>query len=236
MKKYLSLLSAGILSACVCSAGAYLPADAAADTAATISVSEIWAKPGETVTVEIAVQHNSGFAALSLNIDYDTKKLTLLDAQNQADWKSAEFISGGDKTAVPYTLNWDSDGTADFTADCVLARLQFAVNADAADDAVIGVTVNQSSTFRADFNDAVLGTKNGIIHIGVSPETELLRGDVDGSGTVDVTDAQMTLSAYAESMAGNKSLLQACGYACAGCVCTGFALRHSDHPLGHVKL
>ena len=176
MKKYVSVLFAGMLTACVCT-GAFSAsaADSAASSTAVISAAEVWAKPNETVTVDITVQHNPGIAALSIRIDYDTKKLTLLDAKNKADWKSAEFISGGDKNAVPYLLNWDSDGTADFKQDCVLAQLQFAVNADASGDAIIGVTFDQGATFRADFSDAAFETQNGIIHIGEKPADEPLR-------------------------------------------------------------
>ena len=206
MKKYVSILLAGMLTACVCT-GAFSvsAADSAANSTATISAAEVWAKPNETVTVDITVEHNPGIAALSVRIDYDAEKLTLLDAKNKADWKSAEFIAGGDKTAVPYLLNWDSDGTADFRQDGVIAQLQFAVSADASGDAMIGVTFDQGSTFRADFSDAAFETQNGIIHIGEKPADEPLRGDVDSSGSGDVTDAQLALSAYAELMASNPS-------------------------------
>ena len=219
-----NLLLAGLLR--ICTAGAcILSQPSAAVTAAdapTVSASEHWAQPGETVTVEIAVAHNPGMAALSLNIAYDKQKLTLLDVKNLANWNGAEFLSGGDRSATPYTLNWDSDAAADYTADGVLAVLTFAVSANASGDAPIGVALNQESTFHADFSDAKLDTQNGVIHIGAVTTTAVtettavttaaetqppapLRGDADSSGTVDVIDAQLALAAYAELMAGNPS-------------------------------
>ena len=202
-----SILLAGLLTVCAAGSGTFFRSSASVSAAEgpTVSAPELWAKPGETVTVDITVQNNPGVAALSLNIAYDKQKLTLLDAKNSANWKSAEFLSGGDKSAVPYTLNWDSDGAADFTADCVLAQLTFAVSANASGDASIGIAVNQESTFHANFSNAKFDTQNGVIHIGTPPAQGPLRGDTDCSGEVDVTDAQLALGAYAELMAGKQS-------------------------------
>lgn len=227
MKRFITILSAGFLTVCAVSSGILLRTVSAEETisAPTISVSEAWAQPGETVFTALTVQQNPGIAALSLNIEYDPQKLTLLDASGQADWNSAVFIAGGDKTAIPYTLNWDSDGMTDFTADCILAKLQFAVKDGASGDAVISVSVNQDSTFHADFSDARFQTQNGVIHIGavtttattettgtttvttetVPVEPEWLRGDIDNNGIVDVTDAQLALNAYVEIMSYKPS-------------------------------
>ncbi len=230
MKHYLPIMFAGLLTAGILHSGILLRTVSAEPAAVTpvISASEEWAQSGETVTVELAVQDNVGIAALSLNIEYDPQKLTLLEATNQADWSSGSFISGGDKAAIPYILNWDSDGSADFTEDCVLATLEFAVKNGATGDAVIGVRLNQESTFHADYSEAEFETKNGVVHIGAVTTTttgtttaptntttmttvttqtvpESLRGDVNGDGVVDVADAQVALKAYVEVMAGNES-------------------------------
>lgn len=226
MKKSLTCLFAGMLASCCIISGTLSRTSAAEDSVPTIAAEEIAAQPGETVSVSVSVQHNPGIAALSLSIGYDAEKLTLLDAQSKTDWASAEFLAGGDTAANPYILNWDSDGTADFTADTVLTELRFAVKENTAGDAPVVITVNQESTFRADFTDAKFETRNGVIHIstpttapvtvtetttvtavtGTEPvQPAYLRGDVNNSGTVDVVDAQLALSAYTKLFTGKPS-------------------------------
>lgn len=198
MKHHLTFLFAGLLTASALSSGVLLRSASAehAAVAPMIAASEVFAQSGETVTVELAVQNNPGIAALSLNIEYDPQKLTLLDASNQADWSNAVFISGGDKTVIPYTLNWDTDGSVDYAADCVLATLQFAIKNGASGDAAIGVQVNQESTFHADFSEAKFDTQNGIVHIGAitttSPETTLVTTETSTAATNTTTASTNT--------------------------------------------
>ncbi len=271
MKKRISCLLAAVLTCCSIPSGTWFETSAAEDNTPRIAAAEISAQPGETVTVPLTVQHNPGIAALSISITYDAGMLTLLDAQSKPDWDTAVFLAGGDKTQTPYLLNWDSEASTDYTADGILAELRFAVAEGVTGDAVIGVAVNQESTFHADFTESKFETQNGVIHIAaqttapvtttetttsttetttsttetttsttetttsttetttstteattsttVATTTEattettvtttaepaqaaFLRGDVDDNGTVDVTDAQLTLAAYARRIAG----------------------------------
>lgn len=251
MKKRISCLLAAVLTCCSIPSGTWFETSAAEDNTPRITAAEISAQPGETVTVPLTVQHNPGIAALSISITYDAGMLTLLDAQSKPNWDTAVFLAGGDKTQTPYLLNWDSEASTDYTADGILAELRFAVAEGATGDAVIGVAVNQESTFHADFTEAKFETQNGMIHIAAETtapvtttetttsttetttttvattsaaaattstteattettvtttaepaQAAFLRGDVDDNGTVDVTDAQLTLAAYARRIAG----------------------------------
>ena len=250
MKKRISCLLAAVLTCCSIPSGTWFETSAAEDNTPRIAAAEISAQPGETVTVPLTVQHNPGIAALSISITYDAGMLTLLDAQSKPNWDTAVFLAGGDKTQTPYLLNWDSEASTDYTADGILAELRFAVAEGATGDAVIGVAVNQESTFHADFTEAKFEAQNGMIHIAAETtapvtttetttsttetatttvattsaaattstteattetavtttaepaQAAFLRGDVDDNGTVDVTDAQLTLAAYARRIAG----------------------------------
>lgn len=250
MKKRISCLLAAVLTCCSIPSGTWFETSAAEDNTPRIAAAEISAQPGETVTVPLTVQHNPGIAALSISITYDAGMLTLLDAQSKPAWDTAVFLAGGDKTQTPYLLNWDSEASTDYTADGILAELRFAVAEGVTGDAVIGVAVNQESTFHADFTESKFETQNGVIHIAAETtapvtttetttsttetttsttetttsttvattteataettvtttaepaQTAFLRGDVDDNGTVDVTDAQLTLAAYARRIAG----------------------------------
>ena len=251
MKKRISCLLAAVLTCCSIPSGTWFETSAAEDNMPRIAAAEISAQPGETVTVPLTVQHNPGIAALSISITYDAGMLTLLDAQSKPNWDTAVFLAGGDKTQTPYLLNWDSEASTDYTADGILAELRFAVAEGVTGDAVIGVAVNQESTFHADFTESKFEAQNGVIHIAAQTtapvtttetttsttvtttsttetttsttvattaiettaettvtttaepaQAAFLRGDVDDNGTVDVTDAQLTLAAYARRIAG----------------------------------
>ena len=171
MKKCLSCLLAALLTCRCIPSGAWTETAAAEDNTPLIAAAEISAEPGETVTVPLTVLHNPGIAALSLSITYDASMLTLLDAQSKAEWNTAVFLAGGDKTQSPYILNWDSEASADYSSDGLLAELQFAVAEGVTGEAVIGVSVNQGSTFHADFTDAVFDTQNGLIRIAAATTT-----------------------------------------------------------------
>lgn len=235
MKKCLSCLLAALLTCRCIPSGAWTETAAAEDNTPLIAAAEISAEPGETVTVPLTVLHNPGIAALSLSITYDASMLTLLDAQSKAEWNTAVFLAGGDKTQSPYILNWDSEASADYSSDGLLAELQFAVAEGVTGEAVIGISVNQGSTFHADFTDAVFDTQNGLIRIAaatttsttetttttttttaatettttetepVSVQADYLRGDTDNSGNVDVADAQITLNAYTKVISGKPT-------------------------------
>ena len=171
MKKCLSCLLAALLTCRCIPSGAWTETAAAEDNTPLIAAAEISAEPGETVTVPLTVLHNPGIAALSLSITYDASMLTLLDAQSKAEWNTAVFLAGGDKTQSPYILNWDSEASADYSSDGLLAELQFAVAEGVTGEAVIGISVNQGSTFHADFTDAVFDTQNGLIRIAAATTT-----------------------------------------------------------------
>ena len=171
MKKCLSCLLAALLTCRCIPSGAWTETAAAEDNTPLIAAAEISAEPGETVTVPLTVLHNPGIAALSLSITYDASMLTLLDAQSKAEWNTAVFLAGGDKTQSPYILNWDSEASADYYSDGVRAGLQFAVAEGVTGEAVIGISVNQGSTFHADFTDAVFDTQNGLIRIAAATTT-----------------------------------------------------------------
>lgn len=171
MKKCISCLLAALLTCRCIPSGTWTETAAAEDNTPLIAAAEISAEPGETVTVPLNVLHNPGIAALSLSITYDASMLTLLDAQSKTEWNTAVFLAGGDKTQSPYVLNWDSEASADYSADGLLAELQFAVAEGVTGEAVIGVSVNQGSTFHADFTDAVFDTQNGLIRIAAATTT-----------------------------------------------------------------
>lgn len=192
MKKCISCLLAALLTCRCIPSGAWTETAAAEDNTPLIAAAEISAEPGETVTVPLTVLHNPGIAALSLSITYDASMLTLLDAQSKAEWNTAVFLAGGDKTQSPYVLNWDSEASADYSADGLLAELQFAVAEGVTGEAVIGVSVNQGSTFHADFTDAVFDTQNGLIRIAAATTTSTTETTTTTTTTTTATTTETT--------------------------------------------
>lgn len=192
MKKCISCLLAALLTCRCIPSGAWMETAAAEDNTPLIAAAEISAEPGETVTVPLTVLHNPGIAALSLSITYDASMLTLLDAQSKTEWNTAVFLAGGDKTQSPYVLNWDSEASADYSSDGLLAELQFAVAEGVTGETVIGVSVNQGSTFHADFTDAVFDTQNGLIRIAATTTTSTTETTTTTTTTTATTTTATT--------------------------------------------
>lgn len=192
MKKCISCLLAALLTCRCIPSGAWTETAAAEDNTPLIAAAEISAEPGETVTVPLTVLHNPGIAALSLSITYDASMLTLLDAQSKAEWNTAVFLAGGDKTQSPYVLNWDSEASADYSSDGLLAELQFAVAEGVTGETVIGISVNQGSTFHADFTDAVFDTQNSLIRIAAATTTSTTETTTTTTTTTTATTTATT--------------------------------------------
>ena len=111
MKKVVSIL---LMLALVASLS--VAAFAAGETG-TVSVSTVEANPGETVTVEVAIDTNPGVCALQIKVNYDETALVL-------DEMTASGINGGVWTVEKWAL-WDN--TADSTYTGTVLTLTFTV-------------------------------------------------------------------------------------------------------------
>lgn len=100
-----------------------------AENAPVIVVDTVTANPGETVEVNISLQNNPGIVSMTLRASYDSTVLTLTNVE---DGGILGTQSHKPQYSSPYTLAWVNDtATTNFTANGVIATLEFAVNESA---------------------------------------------------------------------------------------------------------
>ncbi|MCR5825642.1 MAG: S-layer homology domain-containing protein [Oscillospiraceae bacterium] len=125
--------SLAVLLALLLTLAASSPALAAESGSITASAGA--AKAGERMTVTLSVQENPGFAALKLELSYDTDKLSFTGAENgsfQTNMNSFILSSG------KVNLLWDK-GDGDATGNGALAALHFTVKSGATGSANVSL-------------------------------------------------------------------------------------------------
>ena len=90
-----------------------------------VDVWSVEAKPGETVEMTITLENNTGFSNLSLEIDYDSAALTLIEAEPVSS-VGGSFTAAQELSVRPYNMQWDNAG--DITYNGELAVLTFEVS------------------------------------------------------------------------------------------------------------
>lgn len=95
----------------------------------TVSLPDLTAKPGETVSVVIRLKDNPGLISAKVKVGYDAAALEFVDVE-LGDFPTSGY-SNGDPKKNPYVVNFcNGVATADYTAE-VFATLQFRIKADA---------------------------------------------------------------------------------------------------------
>lgn len=105
-----------------------LPISAAAAAKPNVSIQCVSAESGETVSVAVILSRNTGFADLSLEIEYDAAALQLVKVeQNTA--VGGNFTTSEHLFQQPYVLNWVA--TSNNTFNGTLAVLYFQISVEA---------------------------------------------------------------------------------------------------------
>lgn len=148
-----------------------------------ITMPNITAKPGETVTVPVSIKNNPGVSDLSLVFGYDTNNLTLLKAENGDVFNKSEYSSDlRDDGSCKFT--WLS--STENTNDGILLSLQFKVGENGGNYS-IDMSIEEAKTSE---EEMPFVTKDGSIeNIGDSAQM----GDTNGDGNINFADAIIIL-------------------------------------------
>ncbi len=177
MKKILSgLLAMALLFACLPMGAAV----AAGDTA-TLLVEDATVGLGDTFTVAVRIADNPGIAKAMVWVSYDSTVLELI-GHAAADFPDVSFSVTHNYD--PYQINWTSPANINVTTDGALALLTFTAKAPAPCRTTVRVDYSTAYTTSSSGLGTTFATKAGTITIG-----ETVPGDVDGNGTVNVSDA-----------------------------------------------
>lgn len=119
LKKIISLSLAILIILTFCSFGA------SANTNAVIYATDVTAKPGDTVKVEVVLDFNPGINTLRLFADYSSEYFELVSSIDGGILGQHTYSK--ELSAKPYVLYWTNSSKDDFTKNGVLATLEFKV-------------------------------------------------------------------------------------------------------------
>ena len=139
-----------------------------------ISIGEGKAQIGKTAIITLSIENNPGIAVASITLNYDKTALVLTKVENGEVFPT---LDNG------RNLLWSGDENSE--EDGVLATLTFEVSENAAvKDYIISAVINEAVD--ENYGTPVLTVSGGKITV-----YDILYGDADGSGKVDLTDVLM---------------------------------------------
>ncbi len=182
--------------------------EATTEDTVVLSVAKKTAKPGESVSVPVAIKGMDNIANYFMTISYDPAILSVDSVENGDVLPNAILLANTDTSGVILAAasnidNVVKDGSA-------LLNLRFtAIKAGTAD---LGITVTNLGDFE---NAAVENTASaGSVMVAAEPGTVTLKGDVDCDGDVDKTDAVILM----RHISGIELITDSTGLANAFCV------------------
>lgn len=179
MKRILSMMLAILMLVSV------LPAEVlAVDSGTVISVGSVSAAPGATVSVDVAIENNTGILGATLKFEFD-EGLTLIDAVAGDAFSYLTMTKPG-KFTSPCQFIWDGlEYSADDLKDGVILTLTFQIAEDAANGTELGVTVTapDGEIYDNDLNSVSVSTKSGVVTV-----VDYIPGDVNGDEKVNTAD------------------------------------------------
>ena len=154
-----------------------------------IIVKSVKARAGQTIDIIIGITNNPGLASAKLKVIYDTNVLTL---KNVTDAGVLGSTSHSPSLTSPYVLYWNNgSATEDFTFNGTIATLTFEIS-DTAAKGYYPITLDftEEDIFNVNMDVVTIYAVSGEIEI-----TDVVYGDLDGDGKVNVKD-NMYLSRY----------------------------------------
>ena len=185
-----------------------LPISAAAAAKPNVSIQCVSAESGETVSVAVILSRNTGFADLSLEIEYDAAALQLVKVeQNTA--VGGNFTTSEHLFQQPYVLNWVA--TSNNTFNGTLAVLYFQISVEAVGEYPITISYYKGMNgdyidgddvnYNQDFEPLHLTYSAGKITVE-EPETEItvtLGGKTEVLSAKHALTGQICVAGYREN-------------------------------------
>lgn len=150
--------------------------------ASAFVVSDVSAKAGSTVTVDISINNNPGITAFNFSVDYPEEVMSLTGVEYKTLFSSK--ASGSKTMTSPFIISWFSTLSEDETANGVIVTLTFKVNEDVeAGSYPINLTYDENNVFDSSFTNIAFAVDNGNVVV-----TDYVPGDVNGDTVVNMKD------------------------------------------------
>ncbi|MBQ3417585.1 MAG: InlB B-repeat-containing protein [Ruminococcus sp.] len=170
-----------------------LPFAVSAASTMNVTVDTKNAMAGSTVNLDVKISNNPGFAAISLDIDYDKTNLTLKGfSYNDAALAGASTTPYNASASTPclYVVNGSQNITGDFT----LATLTFEVKANAKNNtsAYVKLTYDPENVYNIGEQNITCNITNGAVNI-----IACVPGDINGDEKVNSKDVSRLMQYHA---------------------------------------
>ena len=178
-------ISAAVLAACVLIACA-MTVSGEPQSGPEISVGNVTASPGETVSVPITVSGSPGVCGATVSVSYDSA-LTLKSITKGGAWPTLTMTKPGKLTATTLNIVWD--GTDADLSDGIIATLEFTAP-DTPGTYNISVSYGDGNIVDGNLNPVDFALTNGCVKVestatvtvGISDRSVSLKGDnLEGS-------------------------------------------------------
>ena len=183
-----------------------MPVTAYTSSMPSITGEVVYARPNDTVKVNINLSNNPGIVSATIHVDFDSGVLSLTKV---TDGGLLGVQSHKPEYTSPYTLAWVNDtATKNYTSNGTIATLTFVVNKNAVRGNAYPVKITYDydnyDIYDKDLNSIYFNVSSGIIKVATKNHRFIL-GDVNSDNTInnlDVYNAQQ----YIAQIKSSKSI------------------------------
>lgn len=152
-------------------------------------------KAGESVTLNVTAANVAGINFLKLRVLYDQDVLSIENIESLIS--DVQFVQGENPAVSPAILVWANAGN--FDANGVIAKITFKVN-DAAAAGETELTLAVDEAFDEADTSVEFEVSGATLNISEAdpPEPEVVYGDSNGDGIIDLKDVTLVLQYLAE--------------------------------------
>ncbi|MBR2466996.1 MAG: leucine-rich repeat protein [Clostridia bacterium] len=133
------------------------------DEVMTVSASETWGAPGDSVKINVNLENNPGIASMKIFVAYD-EYLTLTAVEFDSDFGA--YVTAPEPFANPQPLSYINP-TSETTAVGTFATLTFKIAENAPDNynATIRITCDEENIFDENYDPVAVETKDGFVTV-----------------------------------------------------------------------
>lgn len=182
-KKLKSILSVLLIAVMMLSIVPFTAFSATGDL--TFSASQVTAKPGETVDVEISMKNNPGIASIGLNVAYNSEMLSIekivFNTQMGGSTQASQY------TRNPARLIWINP-VQNYNGDARIATITFKVNenAPAGAESNLVITYNEDDIYNIDEDNVFCVVENGCVTVEGESKPKVIGHSLNLQGKIGV--------------------------------------------------
>ncbi|MBR6604231.1 MAG: Ig-like domain-containing protein [Clostridia bacterium] len=154
------------------------------DKVVKCEIGKVSCSAGNTINVPIIITENPGFAAFLWEIEYDHKKLQLIDAKHGENYSQEIFFESDSPNFIEYGyISMTSSSASNYKGTGEVVVLTFYVD-DATPDAKYDIKINYFEGVTQNRENVIFDFNEGWVYV-----SDHVAGDVNGDTFIDTKDA-----------------------------------------------